>query len=299
MDAPQKSFYRLQFRLAFLEKRGTEFEAWFARIAGFALGPDFERIKPHGAEGDRKADARSRRDRTIYQCYAPTTLRRDRLIAKLDQDFEGAVEYWGHWMKRWVFVHDDIEGLSALVHEHLDALRDRHPSVSIEVWGEVELIRLADQMDLAGWESVFPGVPSQGDTAVAPEDIAAVVQYLEQADPAPGQEPIRPPSVDKIARNDLSADVQSLLRVGQHKDHLVRRFFVQHHTPDLGERIAEAFRRRYRELREREHSPDDIFVGLQRAFGARGTAKREVASLAVLNYLFDRCDIFEDPGGDP
>ena len=30
MDEIQTAFYRLQFRLAFLEKKGTEFHDWFA-----------------------------------------------------------------------------------------------------------------------------------------------------------------------------------------------------------------------------------------------------------------------------
>ena len=70
LDRWQRSFYRLHFQLAFRTKVAKEFEDWFCRLAGFALGADFERIRPYGAEGDHKADGRTRSDGTIYQCYA-------------------------------------------------------------------------------------------------------------------------------------------------------------------------------------------------------------------------------------
>lgn len=296
MDPQRRAFYRLAFRNALLEMKGKAFEGWFARLAGFALGPDFERVRPYGAQGDWKADARSVNDQTIYQCYAPETMREDRVVAKIEADFAGAVENWANWMKRWVFVHNDARGLPPRVLERLDLLRSRHRLLKIEVWSEAELTALADRMELAGWESLFGVVPSRHDIeGVAPDHVAEVVRSLEQIEPTPGEEPIRRPPVDKIARNALSESVMALLRAGKRKDPLVKQIIETHHRPDSGERIAEAFRARYRALKETEESPDDIFLGLQRYIGVGGSPKHQVAALAVLSYLFDRCDIFEDP----
>ncbi len=298
MDPLQRAFYRVRFREAFLELQGKAFEDWFARLAGFALGSDFERVRPYGPEGDRKADGRSRRDRTIYQCYAPEATNQKRLMKKIDRDFAGAVEHWSDWMKRWVFVCNDRRGLPPAVHQRLDALRADHPSIAIDLWGEADLTALAGRMDLAGWESLFGVVPAGSDAgAVAPDDVAEVVRHIQQVEPKAGEESIRPPSVDKIQKNHLSRDVLELLKAGKRKDHLVKAYFETHHHPDFGEKVAEAFRHRYRSLKETERSPDDIFVGLQRFVGGRGSARRQVAALAVLSYLFDRCDIFEDPDG--
>ena len=296
MDAQQRAFRWLQFKNALLEKKGKAFEEWFARLAEFAMGPDFVRIRPYGAEGDRKADGRSRGDRTIYQCYAPEALKQGPLIAKIEEDFAGAVRHWGDWMERWVFVHNDARGLSPEVVRRLDALQSRHPSVVIETWSEGQLAKLAARMDPAGWELVFGPAPSQSDIeGVVLDDVADVISYLEQAEPSPAEVPLTAPSVDKIAKNELSGDVLELLRTGKRKDHLVKRFFESYPRPYFGEKIAEAFRGRYRELRDSGVVPDDIFVGLQSATGAPSSAKGQVAALAVLSYLFDRCDIFEDP----
>lgn len=296
MDDLRRALYRLRFANAFLEKKGQAFEDWFCRLAEYALGSDFERIRPYGAEGDRKADGRSLSDRAIYQCYAPHNMQLNRLRAKVATDFVGALDHWQNWIRRWVFVHNDSRGLPAAVLEDLDTFRVRHPSVKIEVWTEQQLLILFERLDDAGLESLFGVAPGSRERAqVATEDIVGVVQPLERPTPAPGTDPIRAPSVDKIAKNALSDYVRILLDAGRRKDHVVQRYFDSHPHPDTGERVVEGFRRRYRSLRDAGNSPDAIFFGLQKYVGLGGEPTRQVASLAVLSYLFDRCDIFEDP----
>lgn len=300
MDDQQRTLYRLMFRNAFLERKAQAFEDWFSRLAAFAFGSDFERVMPYGPDGDRKADGRSLSDRTIYQCHAPERLDKARLRTKIEADFEGAVEHWGDWMRRWVFVHNGVRGLPAEVLKCLDALRERPISVTIESWSEPDLARLFDRLDSVGLESVFGAVPSAHDSdAVAPTDLDAVIQHLAQAEPDPGDVPVRPPSVDKINKNDLSEEVRRFLFVGRRKDSLVQRYFETHPDPDLGEKIAEAFRRQYRALKGTAKSPDDVFDGLRRYIGVDGSVPRQAAALTVLSYYFDRCDIFEDPDDQP
>ena len=47
------------------------------------------------------------------------------------------------------------------------------------------------------------------------DDVKPVIDALQQTDPEPGEEPLTPPSVDKIARNELSEDATILLQVGR------------------------------------------------------------------------------------
>ncbi len=67
-------------------------------------------------------------------------------------------------------------------------------------------------------------------------------------EPTPGEEPLDPPSVDKLDRNALSPEAASLLRIGRRKEGLVALYFQTHPRPETGERIAEMFRGRYRAL---------------------------------------------------
>ena len=222
------------------------------------------------------------------------------LNAKIDRDFRGAYENWRGDMARWVLVHNDARGLPPSSSQHLQRLRRDHPNVRIEVWTEAELQKLADGLPLADQQALFGFAPSKsGMETLTLEALRPVIDELRRMEPEPGQEPLAPPSVDKLAKNALSDDAASLLRVGRRKDALVDAWFRKNRSADLGERIAEAFRQRYAQLRENDRSPDEIFGHLQQYAGTGGDPGRQAAALAVLSYFFERCDIFEDPGDEP
>ena len=98
MDEVQEAIYRLRFREAFLENKGTEFQDWFVRLAGYAFGSDFEAVRPYGSQGDLKCDGRRVSTGTIFQCYAPYMQSDSELNKKIDEDFRGAGEHWSTWM---------------------------------------------------------------------------------------------------------------------------------------------------------------------------------------------------------
>ena len=199
-------------------------------------------------------------------------------------------------MKQWVLVHNDTRGLPPSSIRLIDQLRQRYPQVSIEVWTEAELHELASRLPLEHQQAVFGFAPSRtGVETLMLADLKPVIDALQRTDPEPGQEPLTPPSVDKLARNSLSDDAAGLLRVGRRKEALVETWFRKSPNAELGERIAEAFRRRYAQLKESDRSADEIFMHLQQYAGSGGEPKQQNAALAVLSYFFERCDIFEDP----
>ena len=260
MDEVQAAFYRMKFHVAFLEKKGAEFQDWFAKLAARAFGPDFEAVRPYGNQGDLKCDGRQVSTGTIFQCYAPYQMKQAELNAKMDRDFRGAYENWRGDMTRWVLVHNDSRGLPPSSIQRLDGLRRDHPKVRIEVWTEAELQKLADRLPLADQQALFGFAPSKsGLETLTLEALRPVIDDLRRIDPEPGQEPLAPPSVDKLAKNALSEDAASLLRAGRRKEALVDTWFHKNRSADLGERIAEEFRRRYAQLRDSGLSPDDIF----------------------------------------
>ena len=71
MDEVQAAFYRLQFRLAFHEKKGVEFQDWFVKLAARAFGSDLEAVRPYGNRGDLKCDGRRVSTGAIFQCFMP------------------------------------------------------------------------------------------------------------------------------------------------------------------------------------------------------------------------------------
>ena len=292
----QEAFYRLRFREAFLEKKGTEFQDWFTRLASYAFGSDYEAVRPYGAIGDLKCDGRRISTGTIFQCYAPYQHDSTQLNRKIEEDFRGAYEHWASDMKQWVLVHNDTRGLSPLSTRLIDQLRKCYPQVSIQVWTEAELHELASRLPLRSQQALFGFSPSRmGVETLMLPDLEPVIETLQRTDPEPGQEPLTPPSVDKLARNSLSNEAAGLLRLGRRKEALVDIWFSKSPNAELGERIAEAFRRRYAQLKGSDRSADGIFMHLQEYAGSGGEPRRQNAALAVLSYFFERCDIFEDP----
>jgi hypothetical protein len=296
MDELQRSIYVDRFRAEFSTKRGMAFQDWFVRLAGYAFGADFEEVRPYGSHGDLKCDGRRVSTKSIFQCYAPDAMKEPKLIAKIAEDFHGARAHWKDDMAEWVFVHNDGRGLPSNALRHIDGLRKAHAALAIGIWSEPELLKLAMGLDLNALQALFGPAPSIGivDRLVL-ADLVPIIEALQRRDPDAGDPPLAPPSPEKLEKNALSEESGLLLRFGRRKSSLVETFFRKSPRPDLGERIAEAFRTRYVELKALDLPADTIFKHLQDYAGMDGEPKRQGAALAVLAYFFDNCDIFEDP----
>jgi hypothetical protein len=295
LDDIQRFAYGYKFENAFLRERGKAFEVLFARIMAHAFPGDFQPVRPYGPKGDLKCDGFRASDGTVFQCYAPDSMKLEALLAKIDEDFAGALVNWPCQLHHWVFVHNDIRGLPAEAVQKLNALNTAHPSVSLTVCGEAELRPIVMSLKLHQLEDLFGYVPSG--RALEKLDFEALRPVLlsiqrEEPDTEPS---LVAPSAAKLERNALSQDVAGLLRQGRRREQLVEAFFANWPDPNFGEEIAQAFRLRYQALKDANLSPDNIFGQLQAfAGGMTGEPAHQGAVLAVLSYFFERCDIFED-----
>ena len=265
-------------------------------LASHALGSDFEVVRPYGREGDWKSDGMQVSTGTIFQCYAPETTTDNKMITKINADFTGALNKWPNRMKVWVFVHNDSRGLPPTVIDHIDTLRKQNPGVNIKIWSEPNLYELFNSLTNEAKNLLFGPVPNQQvmDQLVL-SDLEPVINALEQQDMDPSDEMPPPPSVEKLEKNALSEYSADLLRIGRRKVRLVDLYFRKSVQVELGEQIAEAFRKRYLYLKSNGLHPDQIFMHLQQDAGMSGEPRRQAAAMAVLAYFFDTCDIFEDP----
>ena len=295
MDDTQRFAYGLKFENAFLRERGKAFETLFARIMAHAFPGDFQPVRPYGPKGDLKCDGFRASDGTVFQCYAPDAMKLEPLLAKVEEDFAGALLHWTTKMLRWVFVHNDSRGLPAEAVKKLAELNLANPNVALAVCGEAELRLIAMSLALHQLEDLFGAVPSgrvleKLDFEALRPVVLAIQRQEPEAEPS-----LVAPSAAKLERNALSPDAAGLLRQGRRREQLVEAFFAGWPDPDLGEEIAQAFRVRYQALKAVGLTPDDIFGELQAfAGGMTGEPARQGAVLAVLSYFFERCDIFED-----
>lgn len=295
MDQLQRCFFQLKFRIAFLECQGKEFENLFSRIMGHAFMGDFQATQPYGNKGDLKCDGYRASDKTVFQCYAPKTMKLDKLQAKVDEDFNGAVTHWGPRMEHWILVHNEIDGIPADALKQLIDLGEANPSVSLGQMGYPEIFQITMSLALPQLEDLFGLVPTYRTFAQLDfEALRPVVMAIQRLDPDENT-PLAAPSASKLKANDLSDDAAGLLRQGRRREPLVEDFFNRFPDPDFGEEIAQGFRDRYQDLKQQGSNADHIFMELQRfAGGMSGTPRHQAAVLAVMSYFFERCDIFED-----
>lgn len=293
-DQLQRAFYGCAFKTAYLDKRGTAFQEWFVKMAGHAYGPDFEEVKPYGAQGDHKCDGLRRSLGMLFQCYAPDRFEDGKAIPKITTDFSGAVDHWPGTLKAWTFVHNDRNGLSPGVTKCLTDLSAKHPGIAIAPWNDTELHSLVMDLEVHQLEDVFGFAPSmRALDNVGFEQLQPIVSSIQRQKPDPNAKLI-PPSENKIEHNKLSVDAADLLRLGRRKEARVQDYIDKMVRPDVAEEIAEAIRDQYRSLKSLGLEPDEIFARLQKFVGVQGEPPRQAAALAVLCYFFERCDIFED-----
>jgi hypothetical protein len=295
LDDTQRSFYGLRFENAFLREKGKAFETLFARIMTHAFPGDFQTVIPYGPKGDLKCDGYRVSDGTVFQCYAPDSIKLADLLAKIDKDFHGALAHWGNRLQRWEFVHNDVRGLPAEAVQKLSDLAAAKPALTIAKFAEAEMRNLVMDLALHQLEDLFGVAPSQ--RTLERLDFAALrpVLIAIQRQQPPANPPLVAPSPLKLQNNKLSDDAAGLLRQGRRREKLVQDFFDAWPDPDFGEAIAEGFRKRYEALKTVGLEPDAIFGELQAfAGGMDGEPSWQAAVLAVMSYFFEHCDIFED-----
>ena len=240
--ALQRHFFQLKFRIAFLESQGKSFEDLFSRIMGHAFAGDFQAVRPYGNKGDLKCDGYRVSDKTVFQCYASKTTKLDKLQAKVNEDFNGAVAHWGPRMERWTFVHNDDDGLPADVIQQLIDLGQANLSLSLDQMSYPEIFDITMSLAPPLLEDLFgPALTQRTLAQLDFEALRPVVMLIQRIDPDENPS-LAAPSASKLKANELSDDAAELLRQGRRRERLVEDFFNQFPNPDFGEEIAQGFR---------------------------------------------------------
>ena len=291
-----RAYYEKCFEVSFLVKRGNEFQDFFSEIMEKRYPSDFVRVRPWGNVGDRKNDGYLKSARTLFQVYAPNEMKAREAISKIREDFDGAIPYWEKHFDIWVFVHNSRAGLGPDVTRTLLDIDRTNPQIKVDQWGFGELRREVfelSEIDLALLLGPAPNMNNILQLGFA--SLQNVLSAIARESPSPDPD-IRPIPPDKLSANALSHHTETLLNAGMIRADLVGEFFDRWHDPTLGNEIAEAFNREYERLRSQNLLPDRIFYQLWIFAGGveRGTPDHEAAVLAVLAYLFEKCEIFEE-----
>lgn len=298
MDPHISAWYGVNFENAFLKAKGDAFQTFFESLMSRAYRSDFMACRPWGNVGDKKNDGFLKSERRLFQVYAPNEMTAAETKKKITEDFAGALEHWGKHFDKWTFVHNASDGLPPHVLELLLETERINPGVKIEPWSLEELRAVFAQLELADLQSWFGYTPptASQQSNIGFEDIRVVLEDIAARE-LPKDHMVMTVDPGKLKANRLSINVQVLLTAGMSKAPLVKQFFDEWPQPTYGERMAQAFRARYEQLRgiNPPLHPNAIFDELRLwTGGANDRSATGLASiLAVLAYFFERCDIFE------
>ncbi|MDO9052586.1 MAG: hypothetical protein Q7U37_01435 [Gallionella sp.] len=299
MDRIQQLGYEKDFRIIFLEAKGDGFQRLFEKLMAKTHPNDFMACRPWGNVGDRKNDGYLPSARTLFQSYAPNELNATEAIKKINEDFEGAKEHWEQYFDEWTFVHNAPDGrLGPHIIEALSKLAQKNPKIKIGHCGWDEMLSKFRKLSLQDLESWFgSSLTMEANVNLGYGDLMAVLTHINVT-PAPATSEVKDVSRGKIESNLLSAVVADFLKIGMQKSPLVMQFFDNWKNPVYGEQIASAFKSKYVSLRDTipPLHPDEIFGQLEAWAGGvvNTTPAHKAAVLAVMAYLFDKCEIFED-----
>jgi hypothetical protein len=301
VDELQRAYYEQSFRLRFLQT-GDAFQDFFATLMELRYpSGDFVRVRPWGKVGDRKNDGFLRSKRQLFQCFGPENIRPiAKCIAKIKEDFNGALPHWKQYFDRWIFVHNDPNGLPPDVVKVLLDLSAKHaPLVAIH-WGLSDLLAEFKQLLSSDVETFLGPAPGRKDVVgVRVEDVRRLLEHIA-LQPEPMNVDVRPVHGSKLRHNQLSEAAATLLKAGMTRAEVVRKYLRGIADQTRYDRVAAAFKLRYETLKADGLAPDDILASLQRFVSGDSiaTPAHQAATLAILAFFFEACEIFERPPAD-
>ena len=291
-----RAFFELRFRCRYLESNGESFQDLFSSLMEKRYPSDFARVRPWGNVGDRKNDGYLRSRRMMFQSYAPLGMKLAVLKSKISKDFSEALPYWKQHIDVWIFVHNDKNGLPADVLKLLLDLSAQH-NVMAGHWGYEQLLDEFKQLSGADMAALVGPGPTLADlVSVRVQEVQSLLQHMV-LQPEPLISDVRPVPPHKLQHNQLSDGSAVLLKAGMTRAEIVKKYLRGLADQTRYDKVAAAFRTRYAELKNDGHPPDDIFAGLQRFVAGDEVASptQQAATLAILAFFFEACEIFERP----
>jgi hypothetical protein len=288
--------WETQFQLAVATYPGERFQELFAEIME-RRHPGFQRIRPWGPQGDRKNDGWLPAEKTLFQCYAPSSFTTKELEAKLTEDYEGATEHWKDKFTDWVFVHNDRNGMAPSVAQLIQDLDARADQVTCTSWGPFQLREQFASLSEADRVAILGPVLTPTDfMGIGAKTIKPLIETLGAQKPDPAA-PVNPVPVGKIEANDLTDEQIAFLTMGAGRAPLVDHYMNNAYTmPTQIDAIATAVADKYRALRDAGQPPAQTLDDMVTWVSGGDIGSKMLANVwAVIAYFFERCHIFEVP----
>jgi hypothetical protein len=301
MQPIQRWQYRLAFDLKVRSAYGVAFQDFFSTVMELRHGTDFIRVRPFGSLGDKGCDGYRSTGGQVFQCYgkledaAPSAAG---IVKKIADDYVLAGGHLASVMKEWHFAHNLVSGLPVEAVLKIEELKVAGAHV-IGTVGPTSLAAIVMELpDVELFNLLGPAATAEDSRDLKLEEVRALTDSLmasiASAEPASGE--VKPVPADKLSFNKLPGHWVQLLSAASSNGPHVRQYFEQHPNVEMGMLVAREFAERYKALKQETLTPGEILDALYEQVTGMGavTAVRQVAAQAILAYLFDACEIFED-----
>jgi hypothetical protein len=302
MTPHQRWYWQALLELTLRRLHGDAFQGFFSDVMSKLHGDDFVPVRAFGRRGDKGCDGYLLQSGQLFQCYGKlhdAGLDVDGMVGKMEKDYGKAVAGLSVIMKEWHFVHNLFDGfpVEAIVKlKELEAANSQHKFGFIGPQGfEDRVLRLDEEHVVALLGPAATAADTQNMRMEEVSDLIKAVMTSVDAD-QPDTGPIAVVPYDKLETNKIAGCWHHLLVAGFSNAPHVRDYIDRHPEPELGTHLARVFKARYENLKLQGLKPNAILASLYEGITGVGSVspERQVAAHALLAYLFEACDIFED-----
>ena len=301
MQPIQRWQYRVTFDLRVRNAYGVAFQDFFSTIMEARYGSDFIRVRPFGSLGDKGCDGYKSTGGLVFQCYGKledAAPKAATIAKKIGDDYQLAGGHLGAIMKEWHFAHNLVSGLPIEAVQKIEELKHAGAH-AVGVFGPASLWTIVDELNETELFSLLgPAATAEDSQNLKLEEVRRLTDSLMASISAGTvlNGPIKPVPSDKLTFNQLPGHWVQLLTTASSNGPFVQEYFEQNSDVELGARIAQAFSSRYLALKQEALTPGQIMDTLYEQTTGIGSVStvRQVAAQALLAYLFDACEIFED-----
>lgn len=297
--------FRRQFKLACYEKKGDDFQNFFASVMEKA-DDSFVSVSAAGRLGDKKCDGYSEKTATVFQCYAPDNIDKDDTIKsainKIENDFAGAKKHWfidkSNWMKSWVFVwNGKPKALPADILQAFLKLKDAEKSIKIDnwnvekLWTMIEGFSVSQKTDLLG---VAPNINTV--TEITAAEVSVLLEFLARQDSKEQKDDLELLEIsEKLEKNKFSQAIRSLIRICLPLTEDIKSYLSRHPDAEFQEKIKDVIIDKYKEFSENNANSDEIIWQLIHYVQSPkfDSQNHFFASVGIVAHYFELCDIFE------
>jgi len=306
MTREQKYIARILFKNKILSSDKQAFEDLFTMVMQ-SFDRNFQPVKPHGREGDKKCDGFNKVNGKYYQVYAPENFSGKEKTAqkKLDDTIEGIFYFWQTIspIREFYFViHDKYKGAPPSIHQQLSNIAQiRQIKTNTFLCKDLENIFLelpeSEIIDILG--GLPPSAASIADIDIS--SLSEVINHLLNFEIKVQEErfPDDPNFDKKIKFNNLSDYYAMMLKVAYLQNYIIDDYFT-YQSSFLKQDLKLVFSDFYTKAKEYlpeslENRSDVLFQKIWDDSSPKNTKPFRDAVLVLMSHYFESCDIFEEP----